>query len=131
MSQAFDKVWHKGLIIKLRKTLLKWYCDFLYFYLSDRYFRVKQENEYYDIEKIGAGVPQGIILGPILYLIYTPDLPTDKNYQTATFADDTAILTVCNTVEKSTQKLQIGIDKICACTTLWKIKLNNTKISPH
>ena len=127
VSQAFDKVWHKGLMIKLRKTLPKSYCDFLQSYLSDRYFRVKQEDEYSDIEKISAGVPQGSILGPILYLLYTADLPTDVNYQTATFADDTAILAVGNTVEESTQKLQMGIDKICAWTTLWKIKLNNAK----
>ena len=50
-----------------------------------------------DIEKIGAGIPQGSILGSILYLLYTAALPTDVNYQTATFADDTAILAVGNT----------------------------------
>ena len=82
----------------------------MYSYLSDRYFRVKQEDEYSDIEQIRAGVPQGSILGPILYLLYTSDLTTDL----ATFADDTAILAVGNTVEESTQKLQIGIDKICS-----------------
>ena len=37
VSHAFDKVWHKGYMIKLRKTLPKSYCDFLYSYLSDRH----------------------------------------------------------------------------------------------
>ena len=87
----------------------------LYSYLSDRYFRVEQED---DSEKIGAGVLQASILGPILYLLHTSDLSTVENYQTATLADDTAILAVGNTAEESTQKLQIGIGKICACTTL-------------
>uniref|UniRef100_UPI002FDBF464 hypothetical protein n=1 Tax=Streptomyces sp. IBSBF 2390 TaxID=2903533 RepID=UPI002FDBF464 len=61
-------------------------------YLSDRFFRVKVENEYSTLKEIHAGVPQGSILGPILYLIYTSDLPVMENIKVATFADDTALM---------------------------------------
>lgn len=46
VAQAFDKVWHKGLIFKLRKMLPTYYVEILSSYLSDRLFRIKQEEEY-------------------------------------------------------------------------------------
>ena len=52
----------------------------------------------------------GSILGPILYLLYTTDLPTDENHQTATFDDDTAILAIGNTVEESTLDVKLKWD---------------------
>lgn len=48
---------------------------------------VKCQNEYTDIHPILSGVPQGSVLGPVLYLIHTHDLPT-----TRMFADDTEVL---------------------------------------
>ena len=70
VAQAFDKVWHEGLIYKLNKILPKQYVELLQSYISNRIFRIKQEDEYSDIKEIRAGVPQGSVLGPILYLLY-------------------------------------------------------------
>lgn len=53
--------------------------------------RVKQEERN---EKIKAGVPQGSVIGPVLYLLYTCDIPQQQDVEIATFADDTAILAV-------------------------------------
>jgi hypothetical protein len=71
MSQAFEKVWHTGLLYKLRQTL-----PLNYFFLkSYLHFLVKVETEYSDLTTINAGVPQGNVLCPLLYLLYTADLP--------------------------------------------------------
>ena len=64
VAQAFDKVWHEGLIHKLRGQLPKSYCDFLSSYITERYFRVKQQDSYSEFKFISACVPQGSILGP-------------------------------------------------------------------
>lgn len=129
VAQAFDKVWHKGLVHKLYKQLPTQYADILQSYISDRYFRIKQNEEYSELKPIKAGVPQGSVLGPILYLLYTNDLPTLEHNTVATFADDTAILALGQNNLESTEKLQSAIDEVQVWTQKWKIKLNETKSS--
>ena len=82
---------------KLRNTLPESFCNFLQSYLTERYFRVKQEDSYSNLFLISAGVPQGSILGPLLYLLFTSDVATSNEYVTAKFADDTALLAIGKT----------------------------------
>ena len=56
--------------------LAKTYSQILESYITDRYFRVKQEETYSELKEIRAGVPQGSVFGPVLYLLYTCDIPT-------------------------------------------------------
>jgi hypothetical protein len=83
ISQAFDKVWHKGLLYKLWLSFPLNHFILLKSYLTNRHFRVKVDNELSDILPIHAGVPQGSVLGPLLY---TSDLPSSPDTTTATFA---------------------------------------------
>jgi retron-type reverse transcriptase len=92
ISQAFDKVWHTGLFYKLKRIFPHPTYMILKSYLTDRTFQVRYQEEYTTLHTIQSGVPQGSILGPILYSIYTADLPETEQTMTATYADDTAIL---------------------------------------
>lgn len=127
VSKAFDKVWHEGLVYKIRRALPATYAKLLQSYIKNRHFRIKQEESYSQLKEIKAGVPQGSVLGPVLYLIYTSDLPLMDGSTTATFADDTAILAVGENNLASTQKLNESISKIHRWTAEWRITLNETK----
>jgi adenylate/nucleoside-diphosphate kinase len=110
VTQAFDKVWHEGLNHKLRTILPKQYAEILERYLTERFFRIKQGDAYSKLKEIKAGVPQGSVVCPVLYLLYTSDLPKLENSIVATFADDTAILAVGSRNEESTGKLHTAIN---------------------
>ena len=89
MSKAFDKVWHKGLIFKLKQNgisgnLLSTLTDFLTF----RKQRVVLNGQLSSWCNIESGVPQGSILGPLLFLIYINDLSEGLTTNAKLFADD-------------------------------------------
>jgi hypothetical protein len=76
VRQAFDKVWHAGLLFKVKKLFPIQYFRLLKSYLSDREFRISVNEEVSSQYIIPSGVRQESVLGPILYVLYTTDLPT-------------------------------------------------------
>ena len=127
VSQAFDKVWHKGLLFKLKKHLPAEYYNLLKSYLSNRSFQIKINTTVSELYNIKAGVPQGSVLGPILYLIYTSDLPTSTKLTLATYADDTAIMACNSSAKTASQKLQIYLNVAQDWYKKWRIKINEDK----
>ena len=79
------------------------------------------------LQSIAAGVPQGSVLGPILYLLYTSDLPTSNNVLTSTFADDTAILSTADIPTLASSQLQNSLNTISSWLKKWRIKANEAK----
>lgn len=67
-SQAFDRVWHQGLIFKMSRLLPGNYCQVLESYISERKFRVNDEGTHSNYHPILTGVPQGRVLAPFLFL---------------------------------------------------------------
>jgi len=127
VAQAFDRVWHRGLQCKLHQMLPEEWYLILKSYLENRHFRVKVEDEYSELKEIHAGVPQGSVLGPVLYLLYTQDVPQVENTTLATFADDTAVLAVGRNVKEATNYLQHSLDEISKWTRKWRLNLNEIK----
>ena len=128
IEKAFDSVWHDGLIFKL----ISWkfprrLIELTKSFLQDRVFRVKIDNAYSNEQSIPYGSPQGSILSPILYNIYTSDIPTDEHCGIALYADDTAIYTESRFVKQINKRLTGYFIKIERFYYKWKIKINSNK----
>ena len=121
ISKAFDKVWHEGLLLKLSLNgisgnLLKLLRDFLYCCKQ----RVVLNGQNSSWENVNAGVPQGSILGPLLFLIYINDLSNGVSSNCKLFADDTSLFSVVNDIQSSSATLRNDLSVI----SQWKMIFN-------
>ena len=113
MSKAFDEVWHEGLIYKLKSmgvsdSLLKLFQSFL----TNRFQRVLLNGQTSEWLPVKAGVPQGSILGPLLFLIYINDLSENIESTVKLFADDTSLFSVVHNNNTSAEVLNRDLHKI-------------------
>jgi hypothetical protein len=137
ISKAFDSVWTNGLLYKLfnagiRGNLWRWIQNFL----QARTFFIAHSNRQSDLFTIEAGVPQGCVLSPLLFLIYINDLPFEeesKTCQTTTllFADDIALLPAQHLLHLPLRSLlaavQRSLDAFSNWSIKWKMKFNIKK----
>jgi len=126
ISQAFDKVWYPGLLLKIQQTLPQRYFTLLRSYLQHRYLVVSYNNVNSSPVMMHSGVPQGSILGPFLYILYTADIPQTSKSILSTFADDTAIMATHSSPATDSMNVQAHLRKIEYWTRKWRLKINET-----
>ena len=128
VSKAFDRVWHKGLLCKLRAAgisgnLLSWFES----YLSERRQRVILPGTQSDWNYIHAGVPQGSILGPLLFLLYINDIVKDIQSNIRIFADDTSLFIEVENPDTAAQTLNSDLEKNTKWAKDWLVSFNPIK----
>ncbi|KAJ1127276.1 hypothetical protein NDU88_005679 [Pleurodeles waltl] len=129
VAKAFDRVWHKGLLYKLIKLKFPSYLvKLLSSYLSKRTFHVAVREECSTSRPILAGVPQGSILGPFLFNIFTNDIPTDlKKTDLALYADDVAVISQSFSEKEMAKNLKTSLSRLSEWYSDWQITLNTSK----
>ena len=123
ISRAFDRVWHEGLIFKLKQIGID--CEYINIvkdFLADRKQRVVIDGKKSDWTSIESGVPQGSILGPLLFLVYINDLIDSVESDIQIFADDTFIFRLAD--HSSTEELNRDLDRITMWAHQWKMVFN-------
>lgn len=129
ISKAFDKVWHKGLIFKLKRAgisgnLLEWLID----YLSNRRQRVVINGQHSDWGFIQAGVPQGSVLGPLLFLLFINDITDEVDHcKIRLFADDTCLFIEVDNREEAVVLINHDLNKIHNWSNEWLITFSPPK----
>ena len=102
ISTAFNRVWHEGLIYKIKSIGVTGPpLELIQSFLSHRFQRVVLNGQSSTWLPVTAGVPQGSILGPLLFLIYINDLSNNLSSTAKLFADDTSLFSVVNDVNLS------------------------------
>ena len=96
ISKAFDRVWHAGLLHKLKSYGISGQIfGLISSFLSNRRLRVVLDGKSSQEYPVNAGVPQGSILGPTPFLLYINDLPDDVICNIAIHADNTTLYCKC------------------------------------
>ena len=126
-QKAFDKVPHRRLMLKINAMgitgdVSNWIED----WLKDRYQRVVLLGNCSKWSKVLSGVPQGSVLGPLLFLIYINDIDECVNSKLLKFADDTKILSVV-TSKNDVNKLQEDLKNLCKWSKDWLMLFNVDK----
>lgn len=126
-AKAFDRVPHLRLLQKIknlgiRGRTLSWIKAFL----TNRVQQVKVEDEYSSWTTVKSGIPQGSVLGPILFVIFINDMPDIVESAIQLFADDAKIYT--NVVSSDCNlKLQEDLDKLMEWSHKWQLPFNIEK----
>lgn len=130
MAKAFDRVDHQLLLKKLRSIgvlgrELEWFAN----YLFNRLLCTRVDNVCSSLRRVSSGVPQGSVLGPLLFIIFYRDLPSVVSSRSAMFADDTLVYDHCNPAERLNQCCRVNDDilSLFAWADNWGTSFNARK----
>ena len=113
ISKAFNKIWHEGLLLKLNRNGISGnLSNLLRDFVSCRKQRVVLNGQHSSWDNVTAGVAQGSILGPLLFLIYVNDLPNNLSSNCKLFANDTSFFSVVNNIHTSAATLSQDLKRI-------------------
>ena len=128
VSKAFDRVWHKGLLTKLRGYGISGnLLDFFNSYLSDRKQSVIVNSSSSSFLSTSAGVPQGSVFGPFLFLLYINDIIDNLQSIARLFADDTSMSQSSSNLTEIETVLNKDLDSILDWANSWKVQFNPQK----
>jgi len=137
ISKAFDRVWHKGLVFKLKQngingSLLSWIDS----YLNGRSQKVFLGSVMSNTRNVSAGVPQGSVLGPLFFLVYVNDIVDKLLSITRLFADDTSISSTSRNKDDIEGILNHDLNLISLWSKQWLVDFNPNKtealfFTPH
>ena len=109
ISKPFDRVWHAGLLHKLKSYGISGQIfGLISSFLSNRRLRVVLDGKSSQEYPVNAGVPQGSILGPTLFLLYINDLPDNVICNIAIYADDTTLYSKGDQASDLWQQLELA-----------------------
>lgn len=128
IEAAFDTVWHDGLLHKLKMIGTPIYLiKIVQNFLTHRYFSVNLNSSQSARRILNAGVPQGSVLGPTLFNIFTHDIPQATNCVLSLFADDAAVYSAGFSYSEINQSMQSYLNELDIYYKKWKIKINPNK----
>ena len=129
IKKAFDKVWHKGLLFKLKRIGINGkLLDLLSSYLGQRCQRVVIDGVTSDIAFLSAGVPQGGVLSTLLFIIFIDDITEGLLSQVSLFADDTTLYNIISSSnDENLSLMQADLSTIEKWAFKWLVEFNASK----
>ena len=125
LQKAFDTINHEILINKMEflgfsKNVILWFKS----YLSHRKFKVNLNKSFSEPGQLLCGVPQGSILGPLLFLLYINDMPQAVKFELLLYPDGTCLIFQLSDINEIEIQLSRNFSLICDCMIgLWTINL--------
>ena len=134
ISKAFDKVWHRGLLHKLRSYGIEGdLFQILISFLQNRQISVVLDGQKSQTRHVDAGVPQGSVIGPTLFLLYINDLPDNVVSKLVMYADDTTLFNSIDKTKDSPQRQQLcdtlnkDLQTVQEWGQQWLVSFNSSK----
>ena len=128
LQQAYDRVWRKGLLLKMQNKGIKGHMyNWIKSFLSDRLIQTQVNNTLSSKAVLEEGLPQGSSLSCTLFLVFLNDVSDILKLEHALFADDLVLWHTGNSTLISRRRLQDDLNSLGVYCRLWKMKVNCTK----